>query len=132
MSNDTLLIFDLADRPGRIGILEGGDSIIWHPLAEGVGSRKVVETVHAFLRQRKLKLSQVSAFLSVVGGSSLTGMRLGASVANAFAWALGRAAIAVTPGASSDQIRAAYESAEPNALIEITYPSHPILKTNSR
>ena len=132
MSKDTLLIFDLADRPGRIGILEDNQSIIWHPLAQGAASRKVVETVHLLLRKRKLKLSGVSAFMSVVGGSSFTGMRLGASVANAFAWALGRAAIAVTARASIGQIRAAYKSVEPNALIEITYPSSIIPKANSR
>jgi len=129
MSKDTLLILDVADRPGRIGIFEGGNSIIWYPLAEGAGSRKIVETVHVFLRQRKLKLSQVSAFMSVTEGSSFTGMRLGASVANACAWALGRVAIAVTAGASIDQIRAAYKSAKPNALIEILYPSPIILRS---
>jgi tRNA A37 threonylcarbamoyladenosine modification protein TsaB len=132
MSNDTFLILDLADRPGRIGILESGDSIIWHPLADDLRSRKIVQAVHALLRERKMTLKQMSAFVTVTGGSSFTGMRLGASVGNAFAWAFGRPAVGMKNVSSARLIQARYKSAKPNATIEITYPSHPILKTNPR
>lgn len=122
MSKETFLIFDLADRPGRIGILEDSRVIVWHPLTEGLRSRKIVETVHAFLKERKVKLSQVSAFMSVTRGSSFTGMRLGASVANAWAWIFNRPAVGVGAAPTARSLQAAYKGAKPNTQIEITYP----------
>mgnify|MGYP001615175722 CR=1 FL=1 len=129
MDKDILLIFDLADRPGRIGILENERPIIWHPLADGLANRKIVQAVHAFLGERKMTLNQMNAFASVTKGSSFTGMRIGASVANAFAWVFGRPAVGVH-SSSARLIQAAYKRATPNATIEITYPSDVIPKAN--